>query len=94
MLRLLKPLRSIKAFTTLRFLISSLLASLAGLINVFMFLGFVFSVFATLGVNIFPGKAYQFCRVSDQVIYPEDGSDPYWPKLDDFDHLCHSDEFC
>ena len=28
------------------------------------------------------------------MIYPTDGSEPYWPQLDEDNNLCHSDEQC
>lgn len=92
MLRLLKPLRSIKALKTLRKMISLLLHSLAGLVNVFIFMAFVFSIFAILGVNIFCGNQYRACRMTPDIVYPEDGSDPFWPKFDDLDMLCYEDK--
>lgn len=78
-LRLLKPLRSFKALKTLRFLIASLIHSLAGLLNVFLFLGFVFSIFAVLGVNLFSGNQYRACRLTPDIVTQEDGSNSVWP---------------
>lgn len=94
LLRLLKPLRSIKALKTLRFLIQSLLASLAGLLNVFLFLGFVLSIFAVLGVNLFSGDQYKACRATEDVIFPADGSAPYWPLVNDERTLCITSDDC
>ena len=91
MLRLLKPLRSFNQLKTLKFLIALLLRSLGGLLNVFVFLTFVFSIFAVLGVNLFSGEQYRACRETEDVIYPDDGSDPYWPQVDEFAHLCSTD---
>ena len=91
-LRLLKPLRSMKALKTLRVLIQLLFASLAGLVNVFLFLALFFSIFAVLGLNLFCGNQYYACRSTSDIIYPTDGSDPYWPMLDDYNHLCYENE--
>ena len=94
MLRLLKPLRSIKALKTLRKMITLLLQSIASLLNVFIFMAFVFSIFAVLGVNLFCGNQYRMCRTTPDIIYPEDGSDPYWPKFEDLNALCYTNEQC
>lgn len=54
-LRVLKPLRSIKAIPSLQLLVQGLFASIAGLINVYMFLAFILSFFAIFGVSYFNG---------------------------------------
>lgn len=93
MLRLFKPLRSLNALSSLKFMISTLMTSLGGLVNVFIFLGFVLSIFAVLGVNLFSGDQYRACRSTPDILYPQDDSDPFWPKFDGAeDLLCFSDE--
>lgn len=56
-------------------------------------MGFVFSIFAILGVNLFSGMQYNACRLTPDIIYPEDGSDPFWPMVEDHS-LCLSDADC
>lgn len=94
MLRLFKPLRSLNALGSLKFMIATLLRSLHGLLNVLIFLSFFLSIFAVLGVNLFRGNQYRACRSTPDVIYPEDGSAPYWPMIEDVNQLCHNDEQC
>ena len=57
-LRVLKPLRSVKVFPALQKLVMNLFASFIGLVNVYMFLGFILAFFAIFGVNLFAGTQY------------------------------------
>jgi hypothetical protein len=50
-LRLLRPLRSIQKVPRLRILVTTLLRSIMGLLNVTLFLIFIASVFSILGVH-------------------------------------------
>ena len=81
--RILRPLRSINSMPRMRNLIQSLLASIPGLLNTIAFLAFIFAIFAIFGTNQFLGKQYQFCRSTEEVVFPEDGSPAFWPKLED-----------
>ena len=95
-LRVLKPLRSVKVFPALQKLVLNLFASFVGLINVYMFLGFIMIFFAIFGVNLFAGMEYRSCRTTKELIYIDeaDGSKtPIWPKAD-LDILCNSDQIC
>ena len=56
-------------------------------------MGFIFSIFAVLGVNLFCGNQYRACRTTPDVIYRDDGS-PYWPKFEDLDAVCFEDSQC
>lgn len=91
MLRLFRPLRSLNALSSLKFMVSALLRSLGGLVNVFIFLSFVLSIFAILGVNLFCGSQYRACRSTPDLINFDDGSDPTWPMIDDLNDLCFDD---
>ena len=92
MLRVLKPLRSIKALPALQLLVQSLFASFAGLLNIYLFLGFVLSFGAVLGVNLFGGFQYRMCRTTPELIYDASG-EAVWPRAD-INYLCSSDEAC
>ena len=92
LVRVLKPLRSIKAIPSLQLLIQSLISAIAGLVNVYIFLTFVLSFFAIFGVALFSGYQYRACRVTPELIYSLDGT-PSWPKVD-YDRLCNSDDSC
>ena len=66
---------------------------MSGLLNVCVFLGFVFGIFAILGLHMFNGAQYNFCRETEEII--DDGiSKPYWPIHPDAEWLCSSDESC
>ena len=76
--RILRPLRSIGALKSMKILIQTMLKSIPGLFNVCVFLTFLFSIFAILGVNTLAGGQYNFCRTTDEII--DDGvNQPYWP---------------
>ena len=53
--RVLRPLKSIARLASMKLLLSTILASIMGLCNVCLFLGFVFGIFAILGLHIFSG---------------------------------------
>lgn len=62
--RVLRPLRSLSRFPGLRSLISALLKSIPGLIDVVLLLCFVLVVFSILGVQFFSGLLHARCRVT------------------------------
>jgi hypothetical protein len=62
-LRILRPLRSINKFPRMKVLINSLLKSIPGVSQVFIFLIFVLSIFAIFSIHQFKGQIYQRCRV-------------------------------
>lgn len=57
-------------------------------------MSFVLSIFAILGMSLFSGNQYNACRITEDVIDLKDGSDPYWPKFEDANHLCFEDAQC
>ncbi len=61
-LRILRPLKTINSVPTMRKLVSTLLASLPELMNVTIYLLFIITVFAILGLQIFNGIMYNRCR--------------------------------
>ena len=76
--RVLRPLKSISRLKAMKLLMSTILSSVMGLLNVCLFLGFVFGIFAILGLHVFNGKQYNFCRATEELI--DDGiSKPSWP---------------
>ena len=54
--RILRPLRSINSLPSMKALIQSLLSSLPGLLNVGIFLAFIFTIFAIFGTHQFEGS--------------------------------------
>ena len=56
--RVLRPLKSISRLAAMRVLMHTIVASISGLFNVCIFISFVFSIFAILGLNIFNGRQY------------------------------------
>lgn len=91
-LKVLKPLRSVKAVPQLQLLIKSLVESLYGLANVYLFLVFILALFSIFGVNMFAGFQYRACRTGPELLSAADGT-PYWPKAD-VPTLCSSDAMC
>ena len=73
-LRVLRPLKSIKAIPSMRLLILSLLRSLPALANVVLFLLFMFIMFGILGVQLFAGRLYSRCRLTQVPV-----SHHFWP---------------
>lgn len=91
--RVLRPLKSISKLTAMKVLMGTIVSSMTGLINVCVFLGFVFGILAILGLHVFNGSQYNFCRLTDEII--DDGvSKPYWPLHPDANWLCSSDAAC
>lgn len=78
--RILRPLRSINKLDTMRDQISSLLASIPGLMRVFFFIIFIFCIFAIFGTNQFLGQQYSFCRATEEATKDEDGNFVIWEK--------------
>ena len=95
--RILRPLRSINKLPEVKKQINSVLKSIPGLMRVFFFIIFIFSVFAIFGTNQFLGQQYQFCRDGPKARYNDDGSFKEWPKLLDDDGgpmLCLTNSDC
>ena len=86
---MLRPLRSINAFPSMRRLIGSLLASLPSLGNAVVFMFFIFLLFGILGVHQFKGLLYQRCRYSAEPNKdPVTGLYTDWPIVEDIQRLC------
>lgn len=73
----------------MRSLLTTFFASIPGLLNVCLFQTFIFTIFAIIGVNIFQGKHYQFCRATEEPL--PDGT---WPKVEGASWQCSSDAMC
>lgn len=54
--RILRPLRSLNQLESMRNLIQTFIASIPGLLNVCMFMVFVFMIFAIISINFFVGQ--------------------------------------
>ena len=77
----------------MKILIETFISSIPGLLNVCIFMVFIFTIFSIVGINFFVGKQYQFCRSTLELV--DNGTDdPYWPKNQDAEWLCGSDEMC
>jgi hypothetical protein len=70
----------------MRKLVKTLIFSLHQLLNVGIFISFVFIMFGVIGVQIFEGKFYNACRLTPEPI----PGTTYWPKADD-GRLCGLD---
>ena len=81
-LRVLRPLRSINAFPSLRRFVQALLRSLPSLGNAVVFMFFIFLLFGILGIQQFGGATHRRCRFTEE---PVDG---LWPYNEDIDSLC------
>ena len=91
--RVLRPLKSISKLEKMKILMRTIVYSISGLINVCAFLSFVFGIFAILGLHVFNGAQYHFCRETEELI--DDGvTKPYWPIHPDAQWLCNSDQSC
>lgn len=66
--RVLRPLKSISKLAAMKLLMRTIFVSMQGLLNVFLFLSFVFGIFAILGLHIFNGAQYRFCRETEEPI--------------------------
>ena len=77
-LRVLRPLRSVNTIPSMRRLVGTLVQSLNELVNVGIFIGFLFVLFGIIGLQLFQGTMYNSCRLT-----PEPVNDTYWPKADD-----------
>jgi hypothetical protein len=67
-----------KTVPTMRKQISALLLSVKGFLNVIVFLGFIFVIFSSIGLQWFSGAIYYTCRV-DEAPYVGDTS---WNKTE------------
>ena len=83
--RILRPLRSINKLPEVKKQINSVLGSIPGLMRVFFFVIFIFSIFAIFGTNQFLGQQYQFCRNGPDATYDADGEWIRWEKLGEDD---------
>ena len=91
--RVLRPLKSISKLGAMKLLMRVIVVSMQGLANVFVFLSFVFGIFAILGLHVYNGVQYNYCRETEEII--DDGvSPPYWPVHPEAQWLCNSDESC
>ena len=82
-LRVIRPLRSIKASPSIRRQVSILLKSLPELGNATAFLLFLSVVFAILGLQQFSGIIYHRCRLTERPI-----NSTYWPKSPIYTRIC------
>lgn len=91
--RVLKPLRPFGKIRAMKVLLTTIGAALPGLLNVCVFFVFIISVYGILGVNLFNGAQYNFCRETESII--DDGiNPPAWPIHPDASWLCKTDENC
>jgi hypothetical protein len=76
-LRVMRPLKSINSVPSIRRQVSTLLNSLPELFNVFLLISFIMLLFAIFGLQIFNGKIYNRCRVTEMPI-----NATYWPYIE------------
>ena len=65
--RILRPLRSMSQLKSMRSLLETFFASIPGLLNVCIFMTFIFTIFAIISINFFIGAQYQFCRSTEEL---------------------------
>ena len=73
-LRILRPLKGIKTMPILRKQVAALLRSVMGLVNVSVFLLFIFILFGIMGLQWFSGSIYYACRTTEFPVGMPDGS--------------------
>lgn len=64
-------------------LVSTLFRSFPGLVNVTIFLSFIFTLFGVLGVQFWSKTFYNRCRITE---FPLNAT--YWEKSQEFTHPC------
>ena len=67
-LRILRPLKGIKTVPSLRKQVAALLRSVMGLVNVSVFLLFIFILFGIMGLQWFSGSIYYACRTTAEPL--------------------------
>lgn len=96
--RILRPLRSINSMPQMKALIKILGATIKGLVNVFIFLAFVFSIFAIFGTHQYQGVHYKRCRktLEPTKIFGPSGVEEWgeWEINYDVEWLCSVDADC
>jgi len=87
-IRLLRILKNIKTLESIRKPINCIMLAVPTIANVLLFLGFIFTVFATLGIQLFSGSFYKRCR-NEPVRYLDNITNSYLYKADPItDFLC------
>jgi hypothetical protein len=64
-LRILRPLKAMKTLPNLRKQVTALLYSVLGLVNVAIFLAFIFFLFGVMGLQWFVGSQHYACRTAE-----------------------------
>ena len=82
-LRVIRPLRSIKASPSIRRQVSILLKSLPELGNTTFFLLFITILFSIIGLQQFSGIIYHRCRLTERPL-----NSTYWPKSPIHTRVC------
>ena len=70
-IRLLRIIKNIKSFESIKKPINCIMLAIPTIANVLLFLGFIFTVFATLGIQLFSGAFYKRCRAQPISFYNE-----------------------
>jgi hypothetical protein len=70
-IRLLRIIKNIKSFESIKKQINCIMLAIPTIANVLLFLGFIFTVFATLGIQLFSGDFYKRCRSAPIGFYSE-----------------------
>ena len=83
--RILRPLKTIKAFPAMRKLVTGMIISIPSLLSALFFMVFVMTQFAILGTSLFSGDYYMRCRTTNVTV------DRIWPYDKTKDRLCSND---
>ena len=90
--RILRPLRSINKLPAVRLQIKTVFRALPNIYRDFLFIIFIFSIFAIFGTNQFQGAQYKFCRSQEEANFDDDKNFIDWPKSGgDSPQLCRND---
>ena len=84
-LRVLRPLRSITAYPSMKKLIQSMINAIPSLFGVVVFMGFILMNFAILANSQFAGAYYSRCRLTPEAVGDE------WPYDPTNERLCSMD---
>ena len=91
-LRILRPLKAMRTVPSLRKQINALIDSVKGLINVLVFLCFIFMIFSIVGLQWFKGYSYYTCRVSELPIEGDTVWEKYTDDRGDYSGVCTPEE--
>lgn len=70
-------------------LVNTLIKSLPNLVNVAVFLFFIFTIFGIMGQQLWSSKFYNRCRLTESPL----PNSTYWPKSELYTRVCSNEEW-